>query len=72
VDPNAALARIRHLCGLLSDATDGPVNPLTDAARDEYQRQQLEWAEELAQTFEGLDGWLTRKGFLPAQWHRND
>lgn len=55
MDPNAALARVRALCAvLLSEGYDLDPAP----------------AIELAETVEGLDEWLTRKGFLPAAWSR--
>lgn len=55
MDPNAALARIRHLADrILDERTSEDVAGFL--------------ASELADTVTGLDEWLTRGGFLPEPW----
>lgn len=57
MDPNAALERIRDL------------RQQFDAAeRDGLNTTALYLAQELSETIEGLDAWLTRGGFLPDDW----
>lgn len=55
MDPNEALRRLRRLCEALSD-------------RDDYDN---EVAGELAGQFEALDQWISKGGFLPDDWQRN-
>jgi hypothetical protein len=52
MDPDAALARIRVLAKEILR-----VPPDTEGE-----------AIELAETIDGLDGWLSRGGFLPTDW----
>lgn len=56
MDPNTALARMRELVDRVQNAG------LNDDA----------WgiADEMAEVFQGLDVWLTRKGALPVLWER--
>lgn len=54
MDPNAALKEIRELI----EAID---------REDDYEKLQT-LAVELATVVEGLDGWLSQGGFLPAAW----
>lgn len=60
MDPNEALRLIRaHIKQMrVEDETreDGWIGRLTQQARD------------IAETFEGLDKWLSRDGFLPHDW----
>ena len=61
MDPDKALARIVELAERLVNGTP----------------EDMEWgshvtsAEELAETFLGLDGWLRRGGFQPKPWRKD-
>ncbi|GAA2609807.1 hypothetical protein SMC26_39590 [Actinomadura fulvescens] len=59
MDPNACLAEIRSLSAkILADMDrEGGMPEPSDAAR-------------LAELNEGLDGWLSKRGFLPSAWER--
>jgi hypothetical protein len=57
VDPNEALRLIR----LTIKQMDADENPYIKAAH----------AEEIAEYFEALDGWLSKGGFLPTAWNTN-
>lgn len=59
MDPNATLAEIRRLIDNLKFQIE-PHTGLVD----------LDDASELIDRFEGLDDWLSRRGFLPADWER--
>lgn len=52
MDPNAALERLRELTKRIHE-TDEDLFDLAD---------------EMATTFEGLDEWLSKGGFLPGKW----
>jgi hypothetical protein len=54
MDPNAVLARLRALFRGLDDGSS-----YDDA---------LATIEEAQQSFEALDGWLSKGGFLPEAW----
>ena len=54
MDPNAALATIRRLIDLYAK----------DAVLDQDD------ASALVEAVEGLDGWLSKGGFLPEAWSR--
>lgn len=54
MDPTTALDRIRGLFALLQ-------------ARGMLTEDEL---DELSQTFDGLDEWLSKGGFLPRPWQR--
>ena len=54
MDPNAALATIRRLIDLYAK----------DAVLDQDD------ASALVESVEGLDGWLSKGGFLPEAWSR--
>lgn len=58
MDPNTALTEIRALIQAISFQT-------------EYHTGQvdLDDAITLVEKFEGLDGWLSRGGFLPEDWN---
>jgi hypothetical protein len=64
MDPNEALRLIRaHFAQLrVEDETreDGWIGRLTQQGRD------------AAETFEGLDEWLSRDGFLPSDWQADE
>lgn len=55
MDPNTALANARTAARLI----------LADADAD---ASHSALADELAEAFEALDGWLSRGGFLPDSW----
>lgn len=57
MDPNATLTRLRELA---SDISTGEYE-LTDQGLA---------AAEMAELFDGLDTWLSRRGFLPTEWQR--
>jgi len=59
VDPDAALANMRELVEQVHN--DGWVDPGS-----------IE--EQMAEQFQALDDWLSKSGFLPAEWqrHRSD
>lgn len=56
MDPNVALAEIRHLILEIQNA--------------DQEDARLEAGAELIDYFEALDGWLSRGGFLPTDWSR--
>lgn len=56
MDPNEALKRMREL----SDELD----------RFEDDRTRSLIAEDMASVWDGLDRWMTRGGFLPADWDK--
>lgn len=61
MDPDEALQQIRALIAQLRvedvvGSTDAPLGPFRQHARD------------LAETVDGLDEWLTKGGFPPADW----
>ena len=57
MDPDAALTNAREALARLRGAQDADLADETS-----------EHAEELADAFEALDGWLSKGGFLPAPW----
>lgn len=70
MDPNEnlreALAVARDILNAW-DQADDVLGELPHALKAEV----AEKAERLAELVEGLDGWLSRGGFLPAAWERN-
>lgn len=61
MDPNQALADLLELAADLRAIIDSGEDPDEPG---EYYRI----ASEAVEKFEGLHGWLTRGGFLPAAW----
>lgn len=61
MDPNATLARIRELARRIRDADRVDANNF-----DTYTAN----ADELAFAIDALDSWLSREGFLPADWSK--
>lgn len=59
MDPNTALKQMRRLLKDLDRAGD-----------DESEAASI--AEDMAVTFQGLDGWLSKGGFLPDEWNDED
>lgn len=59
MDPNVVLTNIRRLL----EAVEFQVQPDTGLV-------DLDDACELIDAFRDLDGWLSRGGFLPADWER--
>lgn len=55
MDPNQALKNLREMAARILDSD-----------QDDAETPQL--AQELAEQFEALDGWLAGKGFLPSEW----
>lgn len=64
MDPNEALKRARAALARLRAADECAVVGLG------LGRCVAEAADELADAFEALDGWLSTGGFLPAPWAR--
>ncbi len=62
MDPNAALERIRELIESLTRAADSSEDP---GERWFAIRGEL---SELVDTWNGLDGWLSKGGFPPRPW----
>lgn len=64
MDPEAALTRIRELAAEIINMSD---------EIDEFDSfgHVDEEANELAETFQGLDEWITKGGFLPKDWRRD-
>lgn len=66
MDPNANLREQREIVARVLART------LPDGAdyiqRARHNRQQADDTERLAQLVEALDEWLTKGGFLPADW----
>lgn len=58
MDPNAALAKAREALVRFEEAYR------------EQTTEEIIAAEDLADAFEALDGWLSRGGFLPEGWAR--
>ena len=56
MDPNTARERIAELAAKILSGECQEWADLTTAA------------EELAETFSGLDDWISRGGFLPTRW----
>lgn len=68
MDPDAAVQRLRELSAQV-DMFTIPEPDEADAGK--LQRALVEismLAEEMAVTFDGLDGWMTSNGFPPARW----
>lgn len=65
MDPNAALIRIRALIESLTDVAD-----FSDDPGERWFAIQGELSE-LVDTWNGLDEWLTRGGFLPGSWGKH-
>ncbi len=61
MDPNAALVEIRALSALLEGIAGASPAEIADRADD---------VERLCELQRGLDGWLSRGGFLPDSWKR--
>lgn len=59
MDPNEALKEIRQLTAALLHEEFEAAGGITAAVR-------------LAELIEGLDEWLSRDGFLPADWRSDD
>lgn len=63
MDPDAALARLREL----SLEIDRFAPEGKEGFWDNHQKITA-LAEEMAQVFDGLDKWLSTRGFLPSVW----
>jgi len=66
MDPDEALRRCRQLAAETAAMVDYSSKLRTQASESRI----IERANELADTFQGLDQWLTRGGFLPQPWRR--
>ena len=58
MDPEAALTRLRELAEEIIERIDA----------DESYDHLDDLPSEMAETFQGLDQWITRGGFLPRDW----
>jgi hypothetical protein len=57
MDPNATLARLRHMV----ESVQGGAYRESEAVAN---------LDELTELVAALDGWLSRGGFLPSDWER--
>jgi hypothetical protein len=60
MDPDAALERLRELASEITGRTDGESY--------DYMEITADLGNELAETFENLDEWIKKGGFLPKEW----
>lgn len=60
MDPDQALENARHALATLLATED-----MCDALPDE---ELFKASRNLAEAFEALDGWLSKGGYLPADW----
>lgn len=60
MDPNAALREIRETCNMVLNCTDAEHPKETCVC--------IAHAANLAESFDGLDNWLSKGGFVPAAW----
>lgn len=67
MDPNEALRQIRLYIKQMQ-VEDQPVGIGNQNAKPEF----IQHARDLAETFEGLDEWMSKGGFLPKAWHSPD
>ena len=66
MDPDAALQNMRKAVTHLKKSPKDRDHGFTVSEENER-----EWAwNQLAESFEGLDEWLSNKGFLPFDWRR--
>lgn len=63
MDPDAALERLRELAAEIIGRTDGESYDYVEITAD--------LGDELAETFEGLDEWIKKGGFLPKDWRKD-
>lgn len=68
MDPQAALNQIRVLVSAIRERIDGSETDDIDTMDPDDLTTIVEDANELVDTFAGLDAWMTRQGFLPASW----
>lgn len=68
MDPDAALTRIREGLEAMRETIDS-VDDVVELSIDQARTLVAELSE-VADTFDGLDTWLARQGFLPASWAR--
>ena len=63
MDPDVALdewrAAVRRLAEVFANYENSPYDPLTVASQEVLERS------------ENLDTWMTKGGFLPADWNKN-
>jgi hypothetical protein len=62
MDPNEALKRARKAAARIRELQDK--EDLTKEEAEEHEQEH----ENLVESFEALDGWLSGGGFLPAAW----
>lgn len=66
MDPEAALKQIRSLVESIKECIDEH-DDINNMDRDNLEALAGE-ADELVNTFDGLDQWMSRGGFLPRSW----
>lgn len=63
MDPTANLKEQRQIAAQIERCSH-------EATRDDRPCGCVDRAQRLAELVEALDGWITRGGFVPAQWHK--
>ena len=66
MDPNEALRQLRALAAKVITSVDA-YEGLDEADEEELEEMALA-GESLASQFQALDEWLSKGGFLPADW----
>ncbi len=69
MDPTAALNSIRKLCEASIRTLDQEADDIGELPAKVAQ-ELCSSLSDLAETFQGLDSWLSKSGFLPADWAR--
>ena len=64
MDPETALANAREAWQMYLHPSLRPTNPITNRPAE----NSAYYAEEALRAFAALDEWLTKGGFLPADW----
>lgn len=64
MDPNEALKRARKATARIRELQDKDPEALTKEEAEEHEQEH----ENLVESFEALDGWLSNGGFLPTGW----
>lgn len=65
MDPTVALRRMRSLINAYKTEAETPLSPA-------HMERLAVLGEDMLDTFEYLDSWLSKGGFLPADWQQVD
>jgi hypothetical protein len=68
MDPNEALKRLREIMPRLREWAEREEWPVDPTSLTNHDADLLEVVE----TFEGLDNWVSRDGFLPDDWKADE